>query len=143
MLADGVGWLYMPSENVARRLDLVAKRFEALGLGRFGLDATAIADSDARIVGPAVAFGRPATRVELAPKPADQPTKDGAARTRYELLVDNATFEIRETRTTVIDTAGVVMSEVITTVTRDELIDVRQIPSDFFRFSPPSGTRVL
>jgi hypothetical protein len=144
-VTDAVGWMYDPQQNVARRVDLSQKRFEALGLGRFALTAPTVTDAEARIVGRAVALGRPATVVELATKPIDQngtdsPKKSTAVRMRYQLVVDDTTFEIRESRAASLDSVGAVIDEVVTRVTMDELVDASRFAPDYFRFTPPPGT---
>ena len=144
MLADGVGWMYLPRESLARRVALSEKRFEALGLGRFALSPATLADSQARIVGRAMALGRPATVVELAAKPiapGDHKTP-AAARMRYQIVVDDVTYEIHESRAATLDASGAVLDEVVTRVTLDELLDATQFPPDFFRFVPPPGTTI-
>jgi hypothetical protein len=143
VLADGVGWMYLPKEQLARPMALSEKRFEALGLGRFALSSATVADGQARIVGRATSLGRPATVVELAAKPIDPDRKNAAAaRMRYQIVVDDATYEIRESRAATLDSAGAVLDEVVTRVTLDELLDATQFAPDFFRFVPPSGTTI-
>jgi hypothetical protein len=143
MLADGVGWMYLPDQKLARRVRLEEKRFEALGPGRFALTAAALANAEARIHAKSVALGRPATVIELVkPIDAGDPPKSRAVQTRYQLTVDDATYEIRESRAATLDASGAVLDEVITRVTVDELLDAARFAPDHFRFEPAPGTRI-
>jgi hypothetical protein len=142
-LADGVGWMYLPEQRLARRVRLEEKRFEALGPGRFALTASALANAEAHIQGKSVALGRPATVIELSkPIDAGDPPKSRAARMRYQLTVDDATYEIRESRAATLDASGAVLDEVITRVTVDELLDAARFAPDHFRFEPGPGILV-
>jgi hypothetical protein len=140
MLADGVGWMYLPEQKLARRVRLEEKRFEALGPGRLALTAAALANAEARIHGKSVALGRPATVIELSkPIDAGDPPKSRGVRMRYQLTVDDATYEIRESRAATLDASGAVLDEVITRVTADELLDAARFAPDHFRFEPGPG----
>jgi hypothetical protein len=140
MLADGVGWMYLPEQKLARRVRLEEKRFEALGPGRFALTAAALANAEARIQGKSVALGRPATVIEFAkPIDAGDPPKSRGVRMRYQVTVDDATHEIRESRAATLDASGAVLDEVITRVTVDELFDASRFAPDHFRFEPAPG----
>ena len=140
MLADGVGWMYLPDQKLARRVRLEEKRFEALGPGRFALTAAALANAEARIQGKSVALGRPATVIEFAkPIDANDPPKSRGVRMRYQLTVDDATYEIRESRAATLDASGAVLDEVITRVAVDELLDAARFAPDHFRFEPAPG----
>jgi hypothetical protein len=58
---------------------------------------------------------------------------------RYQLTVDDATYEIRESRAATLDASGAVLDEVITRVTADELLDAARFAPDHFRFEPGPG----
>lgn len=151
IVGDDVIWHYFPGAAQARRSPYDPSVQQ--GIAPTGLPA----DPDAHVVGRGTLNGRDVTEVKVDARipppalPAGAATPPpGVLRTIPDiesetlvLWIDSKTFQTLQSYRTLKDASGRPVQETDWTVTVNESLDARQVPSDLFTFSPPPGTTVI